>query len=517
MSEKHLITKPAMVFSFFTIISRIFGFIRDILAAALFGAGALWDAFVIAFTIPNLLRRILGEGALGSAFVPVFSEYRHNSGEKEGWRIANIVVTLLFVMSVILTITVILTIGVVKGLVPLGERYLLVLTLCQYMFPYMIFVCMVGLFMGILSVFHHLATPAFAPALFNLIMIVVMVFLMRTGGLVGEFKLRMVALSVIAGGFCAWVIHLPILHAKGMRYRFILDLKHPGVKRIFSLMIPMIIGFGVLQINVIIDRFLALWLGPGAASKLYFGNRIMQLPLGIFGAALAVSGLSLMSKQFARNDMNAFRETLSYSFRLAVYIALPACVGLMILSEPIVKILFEHGKFTHDATIGSAQVLWFYSIGLCAYLGLKVVTQGFYAMQDAKTPMKVAVKMVGLNLLLNIILMIPLKEAGLALATAICAVLNVFILSGKLAKSISWDWRKDLKKSMLKNIISATAMAIVCVFVSSSLFHFVDKSIGFQFVYLVVVLFVSVGVYLITSFVLKSREIIEIISVFSKK
>ena len=517
MSENHLVTKPAAVFSFYTIISRIFGLVRDMLAAAIFGASALWDAFVVAFTIPNLFRRILGEGALGASFVPVFSEYRHKYGEEKGWQIANVIVTLLVIISVFLTVSVILLLGLLKQFVPFTERVLLVITLCQYMFPYMIFVCMVGLFMGILSAFHRLAIPAFAPAMFNLILIIVMLVLMHYAQLGGEIKVKILAVSVVAGGFCSWLIHLPVLRAVGMRYKFIALWRDPAVKRIFSLMGPMIIGFGVIQINVIVDRLLALWLGPGAASKLYFGNRLMQLPLGVFGAALAVAVLSLMSKQIARNDMESFRNTLSYGLRLVFFVGLPAGVGLMILGMPLVKILFQHRAFTVEATVGTARVLCFYSLGLFAYMGVKIVTQGFYALQDSRTPVKIAGCMVGLNLILNLILMIPLREAGLALATAICAFINMLLLMRIIIKRLSWDWFPALGYSILRSFLVTIVMGTVCFLLAHYFGFLVNKGVLAGILYLLGNIVVSVSVYITVLKLIDSQELHEIMAAFLRK
>lgn len=517
MSENHLVTRPAAVFSGFTVLSRILGLVRDILAAAIFGASMFWDAFVVAFTFPNLFRRILGEGALSSAFVPVFSEYIHKEGKKEGWRIVNITVTLLVIILVILTVIVLGGMVLIRELLPLGEKGNLILKLLQVMFPYVIFICIVGLFMGILNTFHKLAIPAVAPAVFNLVLIVGIVsvaFLYKENP---NAQIMVLAGVVLLGGVIEWIIHLPALRAVGMHYKFIAEWNNPAVKRILWLMGPMILGLGVTQINIIVDRLLALWIGNGAVSKLYFGSRLMQLPLGIFGVALAVSSFSVMSKQVARKDITSLKNTLSYSMRLILYISLPAAIGLIVLRTPIISVIFERRAFTAVDTEGCARVLLCYSLGLFAYLGLKLVIKCFYAMQDTRTPVKVAAVMVVLNLCLNLLLMIPLREAGLALATAICAVLNITILLNLLSNRLNGIGFRAVMYSGFRSGIAALIMGLTCWCIWKEISPNVAKTIFFQVIFLVGVIGAGFLVYIGCSLVLGAKEPKEIISNLRKR
>lgn len=495
LKEKHLITRPAAVFSGLTVVSRIFGLIRDIIAARLFGASSFWDAFVVAFTFPNLFRRILGEGALNSAFVPVFSEYMHREGKQEAWRVANIIVTLLALVLVCMSIVVIGILIFCRWSLALPERVDLIFKLSQIMFPYVIFICLVGLFMGILSTFHHLTVPALSPVVLNVVLIIGMLLVKEKSP---EFQVIFLSAAVLIGGVVEFAIHIPVLRERGMHYIPLFNWRHPAVKKIIWLMGPMVLGFGITQINILVDRILALILGPGSVSILYFGDRLMELPVGVFGIALGVASLGVMSKQAARDDLIGLKDTLDYSLRIIFYIALPTSVGLIVLRYPIVKILFEREAFTHSASVICSRVVLCYSLGLFAYLGLKVVTQCFYSLQDTKTPVKVGVCMVGLNFILNVILMIPFREAGLALSTAICAILNLSTLLILLSRRLKGIFFKGLLTSFIRSAVSAIIMGMGCLFL-------MDR------VWVLWVIVFGAIIYILTSIVLGAKEPMELI------
>lgn len=508
MSDKHLVTRPAAVFSGVTILSRILGLFRDMLAAAVFGASISWDAFVVAFTFPNLFRRILGEGALNYAFVPVFSEYLHKDAKKEAWRVVNIVVSLLTVVLLILSALVIAFLFLAEKLFPLNERAYLIIKLSQIMFPYVIFICLVGLFMGILNTFHNLAVPAFAPALFNIVLIIGILCVRYVKS---EYQMTVLAFIVLFGGFLEWAMHIPVLKSKGMHFAPAFNWRHPAVKRILLLMGPMVFGFSITQINIVVDRMLALWIGPGAVSTLYFGDRLMELPVGIFGIALGAASLSVMSKQAARKDISALKETLIYSLRVIFFISLPAMAGFIVLRYQIVSVLFERDAFTKTAAIACSRVLFCYALGMLAYLSVKVITQCFYSLQDTKTPVKIGTCMVFLNFILNIILMIPLREAGLALATAICATLNMSILLLFLSKRLSGIQFGELSSSLIRNGISALIMGIFCWFLAVK-----AVPAGRNIFILTGVILSSIAVYITSSILLGSREFKELIFHFRR-
>jgi putative peptidoglycan lipid II flippase len=507
MTDKHLVTRPAAVFSAFTIVSRVLGLFRDMLAAAVFGASLSWDAFVVAFTFPNLFRRILGEGALSSAFVPVFNEYIHHKGKKEAWQIANIVISLLTLSLLILSAVVVGGLFLAEWIFPMSERTLLIIKLSQIMFPFVIFICLVGLFMGILNTFHHLAIPAFAPALFNIVLIL---GILSVRWIKQEFQMPFLACFVLFGGILELLMHFPVLKSKGMRFSFVFKWKHPAVKKILLLMGPMVLGFSITQINIVVDRMLALWLGPGAVSTLYFGDRLMELPVGIFGVALGLASLSVMSKQAVRNDINAIKETLNYSLRIIFFISLPVTVGLVVLRYPIVSILFEREAFTKTAAVACSRVVLCYGLGIISYLSLKVITQCYYSIQDTKTPVKTGTAMVILNFFLNITLMIFMREAGLALATAICATLNMVVLLILLSKKLKGIDFNDLLFSFMRNLLSAVVMGVFCWF-------FIAKvcPIGKNIFILLLVMTLNILIYVGCSIQLGSKEIKELYVYYS--
>jgi putative peptidoglycan lipid II flippase len=508
MTDKHLVTRPAAVFSALTVVSRILGLFRDMLAAAIFGASVSWDAFVVAYTFPNMFRRIFGEGALSSAFVPVFNEYMHHKGKDEAWRIANIVVSIVTFILLVLSVVVVCGLFLAEWIFPLSDRTRLIVELSQIMFPFVVFICLVGLFMGILNTFHHLAVPAFAPALFNIVLII---GILSTRFMRAEWQMPALAFVVLIGGFLELVMHFPILKSKGMHYKIIFDWKHPAVRKIFFLMLPMILGFSITQINIVMDRMLALWLGPGAVSTLYFGDRLMELPVGIFGVALGVASLSVMSKQAVRKDLEALKETLNYSLRIIFFISLPVTVGLIVLRYPIVSVLFEREAFTRTAAIACSRVVLCYGLGMIAYLSLKVITQCFYSLQDTKTPVKVGTVMVVLNFILNVILMTFIREAGLALATAICATLNMCILLMLLSKKLAGIKLWELMHSFLRNALSALLMGSVCWILMAKVWP-INKNIFI----LLANIGIGVLVYFLTSVMFKAKEVKELCIHFCK-
>jgi len=508
MTDKHLVTRPAAVFSALTVVSRVLGLFRDMLAAAIFGASVSWDAFVVAFTFPNMFRRIFGEGALSSAFVPVFNENMHHHGKVAAWRIANIVVTLVTFVLLIITAVVVCGLFLVEWLIPLSDRTMLIIKISQIMFPFVIFICLVGLFMGILNTFHHLAIPAFAPALFNIVLII---GLLCTRYVRPEWQMSVLAFVVLIGGFLELVMHFPVLRSKGMHYKVIFDWKHPAVRKIFFLMLPMVLGFSITQINIVMDRMLALWLGPGAVSTLYFGDRLMELPVGIFGVALGVASLSVMSKQVVRKDLDALKETLNYSLRIIFFISLPVTVGLIVLRYPIVSVLFERAAFTQSAAIACSRVVLCYGLGMVAYLGLKVITQCFYSLQDTKTPVKVGTLMVFVNFILNLILMSFMREAGLALATAICAISNMSILLILLSRKLAGIKLRSLIYSFLRNGLSALFMGFVCWILMVKIWP-INRSVFI----LLGNITIGIIVYFIVSVILKADEVKELCVHFCK-
>ncbi|MGA1870394.1 MAG: murein biosynthesis integral membrane protein MurJ [bacterium] len=461
--QKHII-KSTIVISGATLISRILGFIRDMIIAGFFGAGMVVDAFIVAFRLPNLLRRLFGEGSLSASFIPVFTEYLEKKGPHDAWELASNILTL---FSIILILT--SAAGVVGA--PLLVRILapgfhssevklrLTILLTRILFPYLFLIGLVALSMGILNSLRHFATPAISPALLNVGII--------SGALLISPHLKEpiigIALGVLIGGVCQVLIQIPVLIKKGVSLYPNFSLIHPGTRRIGRLMIPAILGMGVTQINILIDTLLASFLPEGSISYLYYSNRLIQFPLALFGISLGTAIFPTLSRQAAQNNLEELTDTYSFGMRMVFFITLPAAIGLAVFGHPIIKILFERGEFGAHATSATAQALIAYCAGLWAYAGIKITVPVFYSLQDTATPVKIAIIAMITNIVLNIVLMIPLKHAGLALATSLSATINLFILVAILRKRLTHIEIRKIIVSSIKTLINSSIMGCVCV------------------------------------------------------
>ncbi|HEY5649134.1 MAG TPA: murein biosynthesis integral membrane protein MurJ [Nitrospiria bacterium] len=440
--ERHQIAKAAGLISAATFSSRILGFIRDMILARFFGATMVSDAFFVAYRIPNMLRELFAEGSMSAAFIPVFTETLTKQGKAEARRLASAMFTVLLILvSLVTAVAIILAPWIVRAIAPgffdeLG-KYNLTVMLSRFMFPYLLFVSLGALLMGMLNSLRSFATPAFSPVLFNVMIISSALFLAPnlTEPIFG------VAIGVTLGGLAQFVVQIPSLKRKGMLPSLSLDFSHPGVRRIGWLIIPSIIGLSVTQVNILVNTILASFLPEGSQTYLFYGMRLVLFPLGVFGIAIGTAILPTMARQISGGEMDEMKKTLSFGLRLVFFIIVPSMAGLMTLRVPIIHLFFEHGVFTAAATAGTAGALLFYSVGLPAFAGIRIVAAAFYSMQDTRTPVKVAVLAMATNVVLCLILMKPMKHEGLALATGLSAVLNfsllVWILNRKL-KGIDW-------------------------------------------------------------------------------
>lgn len=425
--KKHLM-KSVGVIGGSTFLSRCLGLVRDVVSARQFGTSWQWDAFIYAFMIPNFFRRLVGEGALSSAFIPVYSEILAKEGKEAAFKFANAALTILLVG---LTSTVLLgeiALSIVLQVEGLSPRIILTIELLQRLFPYLMLISVFALGMGILNTHKHFFVPSFAPVILNLFWIAGVLWIAPRGGSEFALQLKVLAWMLVAAGFMQVLSEIPLLFRYGFRFRPVWDFAHHGIRQTGKLLIPAVIGFAVMQINMLVDMSLAFIIGPGASSSLWYGTRIMQFPLGIFAIGMGTALLPMISEQAARQDWMNTSKTMSFALRVILLIILPASIGLIVLAKPIVKLLFERGEFDAISTARSASVLVCYSIGLFAYSGQKIMTAGFHGAQDTKTPVKIGAIALISNVILNLILMIPLKEAGLALATSISGILQFILL-----------------------------------------------------------------------------------------
>jgi len=464
-SENKRVAKAAGVIGIFTLLSRIFGFIRDMVVAWFFGAGLLTDAFFVAFRIPNLLRRLLAEGSLSMAFVPVFTEYLTQKGKTEAFTMARSVLRVLSVILVLISIIGIFTApGIVRIMAPGfdGAKYHLTVTLTQIMFPYIFFVCLVALSMGILNVLGHFAAPALSPVFLNLAIIGAALFISPFL----KHPVTGLAIGVLIGGGLQLCLQIPFLIKKGLFFWEKAPFFHPGVKRIIILMGPAVLGAAVQQINIFIGTLLASLLPDGSISYLYYADRLVEFPLGILAISLSVAVLPTFSRQASGKNLSEWKNTFAYAMNLTFFITLPAMVGLMILSHPIITLLLQHGEFNPQATVFTAQALVYYSTGLWAFSAVRILLSAFYSLQDTKTPFKVATISVTANILLSIALMGPLLHCGLALATALASMVNFVLLTYCLRKKIGAIGGKKIIESVAKSMVCSVAMGIGLWFLS---------------------------------------------------
>jgi len=465
MSENSRVTRAVGIVGAATFLSRIFGYIRDMVVAGFFGTGPLTDAFIAAFRIPNLLRRLFGEGSLGISFVPVFTEHINLHGRKEAYELAASAVRLLsMVLAAAAVLGVIfapwITRAIAYGFTDSPEKFSLTVTLTRMMFPYIFFIGMVALFMGILNVLGHFAAPALAPVLLNVAMIGSVLLVSRFSN-DPTVRIYALAVGVLAGGVLQFVLQVPFLIKQGFNFWHKTVLLHPGLRKVGRMFMPATFGAAVFQINTLVINLLASFQIDGSISYLYFADRLVQFPLGVFGIATATAVLPSLSRQAAAEDYTALIDTLSYAMRLVFFITVPAMVGLIVLRESIVALLFQRGAFSAEATQLTASALLYYATGLWAFAAVRIVVNAFYAMQDARTPVKIALVSITANFILGVILMGPMGHCGLALALSLAMMLNLVLLTGSLRSRLGALGGKKIAASACKTALCSAIMGVV--------------------------------------------------------
>jgi len=517
MSEKKKVTKAAGIVGSATLLSRILGFIRDMVIARYFGAGFSTDAFFVAFRIPNLLRRLFAEGSLSIAFIPVFTEHLKIHGKDQAFEMARSALRLLSVVLVIVTLAGILLAPAIVHVIAPGfsdtpEKHELTVLLTRIMFPYVFFICLVALCMGILNVLGHFAAPALAPVFLNLTIIAAVFFISPEM----EAPVVTLAFGVLAGGVLQLALQLPFLVQKGFLFWEKAALYHPGLRKIGKLMLPAIFGAGVYQVNILFGTLLASLLEEGSISYLYYADRLVQFPLGVFAISTATAILPSLSRQAAEKDYEALKQTFAYAMRLIFFITLPSAVGLIVLREPIVRLLFQRGSFNAEATQMTAYALLCYAVGLWAFSAVRVVISTFYALSDTTTPVKIATTAIVANIVLGFILMWPLAHGGLALATSLASILNFGMLTYAIRSRLgALGWR-SICYSVLRSLFCAVLMgisvwALSCMIIPDQGTVW-ERSAGIS----AAVIFGCV-VYILLSFLVKSTELEYIFLTFRKR
>ncbi len=461
-----------------TAISRVFGLVRDIIYGHFFGAGALFDAWVIAFRIPNLSRRLFGEGAASASLIPIYSEALHRDPDEAG-RLANTVVTVLFVLLAAIVLGGEAFIWIYYKLFAFHSETKLILSLTSVMLPYMLFICLVAILAGVLNVHRHFASPAAAPIVLNIFIIGSILLTGTVLNIPTRQQLFYVAVAVIIAGLAQIVMQLFPLRRAGVLIRPDWQIHSESFRKMIILMGPMILGLTVTQINTLADDLIAWWLSGSdekgwfftflgsqiayplqrsSVSHLYYAQRLYQLPLGVFGISLATAVFPVMSSYSAQGDIKGLGRTVANALKTAIFIALPATIGLIMIAQPLISLFFEHGKFTRQDTQMTSFTLMFYAIGLSGYFAQQILTRAFYSMQHSKLPTLSALVAVFANFVLNLVLVWPLGRGGLACSTALCSYLQVTILLTVLRRKLGSEILGKFATSFIKTVAATACM-----------------------------------------------------------
>jgi putative peptidoglycan lipid II flippase len=470
--NKKTIARSAAVVSVAIMCSRLLGLVREQVFAGLFGAGFAYDSFVVAFRIPNLLRDLFGEGALSAAFVTVFSAYDSKRSKEETWQLASNVFTFIAVLLSLLTLLGVYFAGpivsllapdfsLVAGKIELTEKLTII------MLPFLIFISLSAVVMGILNTKGHFFIPALASSFFNL------------GSIIGGTALAFIlpgygypaitgmAIGTLIGGVMQLGVQLPSLYSIGFRYKPRLNMSDPGLRKILKLMIPATIGLSATQINIFINTNFAASCAEGSVSWLNYAFRLVQLPIGLFGVALSIAMLPLLAKQAAKKNLPEMRETMATSLTMVLALTLPATLGLMVLSEPIIRLIFEQGAFSAEDTLATAQTLSLYAVGLFAYSANKVLVPAFYAIDRTRYPVIASFMAIAVNIAIINATIDSFQHLAIAMSTSCTMILNFFFLFIVLHLKLGDLPLKKMFSGLVK-IILATAGLTLLLFISLS-------------------------------------------------
>lgn len=486
-------------------ISRLLGFARDMLFAYLFGVSAGTDAFFVAFKIPNFLRRLFAEGAFAQAFVPVLTDYKQNAGREDLKtfidKTAGTLTVLLFGVSVlgIVAAPVVITLFA-PGFLAAADRYDLAVEMLRITFPYLLFISMTAFAGGILNAHGKFAIPAVTPVFLNLCMILAAIFCAPW------FAEPMLALSwgVFVAGAVQLAFQIPALSRLGLLPRLRWGWRDAGVRRIIKLMVPAMFSVSVVQINLLFDTFMASFLDAGSVSWLYYSDRLVEFPLGIFGVAVATVILPYLSDHHASDDIAAFSKSMDWGLKVVMAIGLPATVGLVMLAKPVIYTLFRYNEFEATDAYMAARSLMAFALGLLAFMLIKVLVPGFTSREDTGSPVRFGVYAVICNVVLNLALIHPYAHAGVALATSLAAYLNAGMLWFAL-------WRRGIHRPDLSWWIFLLRVILASAVMGLFLFYFVDNSVWLAWgawqrgLHLAGVIFVAILAYVVTLLVLGIR------------
>lgn len=461
------ITRRAGVVALFTLLSRLFGAARDIIVFHVFGAGAATDAFFVAFTIPNVFRRLVAEGALTIAFIPVYTETRQNQGPDAARKLSNAVFTLLFlVVGAIVALGSIFSGAMVyafaSGFSANAEQFALASMLTRWMFPYLLFISAVALCMGLLNAHKHFAAPAAAPVLLNIAIIASVVY-----ADLFDPPIFSMAVGVLVGGLAQLALQVPVLIRYGLMPRPSFDFNQAPLRKLLRLMVPAVFGLAVYQVNIVVLRQLASYLPQGQISYYYNANRLSELALGVFAIAIATAALPSLSEQAARADMKAVLKTFGDAFVLTNFITIPAAAGLAALALPVVSVLYLHGRFELVDAEQTARTLMAFAPGLIAIATVRVVAQTFYALSDTRSPTEVAAAVLFFNATIGMILVGPFQVQGLAATLSLTSAIQALLLLIMLRRKLGSIGLRKIALSSFRQVITASLMGLMVYYLAN--------------------------------------------------
>lgn len=550
VSQSRSIARSASIVSLATMGSRVLGLVREQIFAWFFGAGIATDAFILAFRIPNMLRDLFAEGALSAAFVSTFSQTLNQKGEREAWRLANLVNNgLIVILSIVMVLGIIFAPQIVGWLVSSDARgsatselmIPLAIKMTRILFPFLLMVSLAAVAMGVLNTKDRYGVPASASTMFNVGSIVGGLFCayFYAPGYISRIAYGLwhrtpveqdeagamqaiigMAIGTLIGGVLQWLIQVPSLRAVGYRWRWALSFTDPGVRQVMKLMAPAIIGAAALQVNLVINSNFATSLGPGPVSWLQYAFRMIYLPIGIFGVAISTATLPITSKAAALDDLAGFRRALASALRLTFLLTIPSAVGLIVLSKPIIALIFQRGNFDAYDTIQTAQALSYYALGLVAYSAIRVLTPSFYALKETRIPMLASVlSIVTYYIVASLsVRYFDFGHRGLALGIAAVAIVNSLFLLFFMWRKLGEIEGRSLLSSFSKVTLAAVVMGAICWLVSQQVESmFGTTSLKARVLDVGVSVGLGMGVFFLIARLLRVGEITQLTGIVQRK
>jgi putative peptidoglycan lipid II flippase len=546
--RRQSIARSAGIVSVAVMFSRIFGLVREMVFARYFGAGFLYDAYVVAFRIPNVLRDLFAEGALSAAFVKVFTDYQITKGEQEAWRLASLVFNALAVVMSLICIVGILFSRQFIDLIADGfspEKAALATTLTQIMFPFILLVALAAVAMGVLNTKGIFGVPASASTVFNIVSIIFglgLAYWLSGGGWTGgtgtdevpdaasQWAIIGMAIGTLIGGGAQFAMQIPSLFRVGFRFSPILSFADEGVRKVISLMTPAILGTSAVQINVLVNTYFVSGI-DGAQGWLSYAFRLMQFPIGLFGVAVGTASIPVLSRLATERKIPEFRDTLSSSINLVFLMTLPSACGLIVLGEPIIRLIYERGRFDSSATEMTAAALVGYSIGLTGYAAIKILSPAFYALDDAKVPMIISIASIAVNFgasfglreLLSAYGRTPdnpngFGHVGVALATSLVALVNFFALALFMRRKIRRLNGRLIATAFAKVAAASAVLSMICYFSYHFIYdRFGSATLALRLIGVFVPIALGGAAFAVTAKLLRVAELEQALSIIRRK